>query len=124
MAKRPVLESGEAYKIVYVSKAPADMKFDELDKAVSGHQRLLRRELQRQGKLVKRCYRLLHDMEVKLVAEWQVLGDKPGRKSAIARAKEKARNVNRFVYVPKKRVEIADNATTDVEEDSGQSPAL
>lgn len=80
MARRPIIESGQAQKVVYVSKAPEHLTFQDLDRYVDLHAKALRRELVDKGYHVTRVYRVLDGLDVKLIAKWELLGDKPGRK--------------------------------------------
>ncbi len=88
--RRPILDSGSAYKIVYLSKAPAHLTNEQLEKAINSHVRTFRKELQAQGKLVKKINRSLYGImgDVRLEALWEVLGVK--RTKAFRRAQVNA----------------------------------
>lgn len=75
---RPVIESGEAYKKVYLSKAPADFDSEKLTKALENHVRRMQKELARDGKLVTAITKTLDGQEgdVRVIMKWVVLGQK------------------------------------------------
>lgn len=84
--RRPILDKGTAHVVVEVSKAPEDMSVDKMNKYVDRAIYRLRRSLQDQGKLVLRTYKTLFDMDVKVWADWVVLGEKPTRKNRMKAA--------------------------------------
>ncbi len=78
---RPVLESGEAVKNVYLSKAPPSFGNDELEKALNDHIRRMRKEMHRDGKQITKITKVLWgEGDVRLIATWQVLGAKRTKK--------------------------------------------
>ena len=76
--KRPILDSGSAYKVVYLSKAPLVFTNEQMEKAMDHHIRTMYKELQAQGKTVLKINKSLHGImgDVKIEAIWVVLGEK------------------------------------------------
>jgi hypothetical protein len=75
---RPVVDSGEAYKRVYLSKAPAHFTSEQLSIALDSHVRKMQKELAQTGKLVISITKTLdgQDGDVRLIMKWVVLGAK------------------------------------------------
>ena len=86
--KRPVVEEGDAFKTVYLSKAPPSFKHEDLEKALENHVYRMRRELQRDGKMVTKTIKTIKgiDGDVLLTMHWVVLG--------VKRTKEFRRNAS------------------------------
>lgn len=75
---RPIIDSGEAFKKVYLSKAPVDFDSEKLAKALEHHVRKMQAELARDGKLVTSITKTLDGKEgdVRVICRWVVLGQK------------------------------------------------
>lgn len=75
---RPVVDSGEAYKKVYLSKAPAHYDSEQLTKALEHHVRKMQKELAQSGKLVSSITKTIDgkDGDVRIIMKWVVLGAK------------------------------------------------
>lgn len=92
---RPVLESGTAIKTVYLSKASTKLSQEALEKALDGHERTMRSELQDSGRIVRKVTRTLAGAEgdVRLLMTWEILGAK--------RTKLYRKRQNAGIVVPK-----------------------
>lgn len=75
---RPVLESGTAFKTVYLSKAPKAMTHERMAEVLNAHERQMRIELQLSGRLVRKVTRIASGSEgdCKLLMSWEILGSK------------------------------------------------
>lgn len=74
---RPVLESGSAYKTIYLSKAPSSMGHEELAKALEKHVRQMQAELQYDGKLVTKTVKTITgEGDARVTMSWVILGVK------------------------------------------------
>lgn len=75
---RPVIDSGQAYKTVFLSKAPPKWGTDELNKALDHHIHKMRKEVAADGKLVTKIYTTVWgvDGDCRIVMNWEVLGEK------------------------------------------------
>lgn len=63
--------------VVEVSKAPEEMSVDTMEKHVKKWIYAMRRKLHDDGKLVTRTYKVLFGHDIKVFADWVVLGEKP-----------------------------------------------
>lgn len=75
---RPVIDSGTAFKTVYLSRAPEKWGNDELLKALEHHEYLMRKELQAKGYIVRKTIRTVSGLggDVRVQMLWEVLGEK------------------------------------------------
>lgn len=75
---RQILESGKAYKLVKLSRAPQEWDADKLADAVDYHTKDMRKELKNQGKLVQRVEKTISGVngDMQLTAFWVILGKK------------------------------------------------
>lgn len=75
---RPVIDSGVATKVVYLSKAPKDYTYQQLAAALEFHERKMRIELEQAGKMVRKVTRTIAGAEgdARLHMTWEVLGEK------------------------------------------------
>lgn len=91
---RPVLESGTALKTVYLSKASQKLSQEQLEKAMENHERIMRKELQASGRIVRKITKTLAGIEgdVRLMMTWEILGAKK-TKEYRARLKANASDV-------------------------------
>ena len=75
---RPVIESGTAYKTVYLSKAAKTVGYEKMAEVLDYHEYLMRKELQASGKIVRKVTRTITGQEgdCRIIMTWEVLGAK------------------------------------------------
>ena len=75
---RAVLESGTAIKTVYLSKAQEKTTEKEAERILQFHERDMRKEMQKDGRLILRLTRIMSGQrgDVRLLADWVILGVK------------------------------------------------
>jgi hypothetical protein len=75
---RPVIDSGTAYKTVYLSRAPLSLDNEGLVKALERHEFLMRKELQDRGYIVRKTIRTVAGLngDIRVQMLWEKLGEK------------------------------------------------
>lgn len=73
---RPVIDSGEAFKTVYLSKAPAHFTHEDMEKALNHHVRAMQKELQAQDRMVTSIVKTLRGEDAVIHMKWVVYGAK------------------------------------------------
>lgn len=78
---REVIDSGEAFKTVYLSKAPAEWDADRLGLELEKHVTVMRKEVQQTGRLVRIVQKFPTGYgDVRIIMKWVKLGDKYSKK--------------------------------------------
>lgn len=84
--KRPVIDSGDAVKTIYLSKAPPSFGHEDLQRAMDWHIKDMRRELNFHGRTPTKITKVLWgEGDVRVIMHWEVYGNKPTKRERHAR---------------------------------------
>lgn len=79
--RRPILNKGTAHVLVEVSQADERHNAADLLKLCDLEGRAMRYQLQKEGRIVTRTYKILAGLDIKVFCDWVILGEKQTKKA-------------------------------------------